>query len=1086
MLPHEDESATAVTVTFGDDDLLAVGESSGTQGATLVCLILSVVILLGLVAVLPWRRLRMPVPMPWDILKAVSYRRLRMVHPEEYEKDNDHLEVTEVDPAQFGTVSSGEVNVPLQELLEWVAKHPFTGYKGGLARLVGKLMWLQRGHPDLESEIEGFNDIDIIYFLQDGEENKKTEMKAKVDAGLEIGNIPVLAEDVEYSYDTIPHVLATRDLTQNQCIIVSDGNGKVFLVNAAIFREHVKESTTGPAVHSENCTLDDKGNVVASAKILGRAMIQWMKGRASSVSLTEATVEFYQKQKLPKMTQFQIFSKAKGNEMYMKVYTELVRLGFLDRVEFPHMLWGECYAHVNASIARHGYRLELESEFNSEAVERWKEEKYADQLLRSRVSVWRDFRWHQRVLDGSFTMPYSIAHNSVTHGLHAHMAGSDGAAEHRSRQHLTYLRLQGADLSAFNITGRGSIQTRSNFRNTVPGMTFQQGGSEMAGSQLRKIRESAYQCSKQHAQKMVDRIRTAGGAYVEFDDTAGEDQQDPWLTQSLFGKLTATETFMQILGMAKPFWQLFVASFLLNCMGILFYLLVINHVLGIMWLLVAAAFSAGGGIVFLTAANRAMLHVLTSLFLALLNMKIDAFTNRMFSEIWGRLTGDTKTLQSVLQSINDLTIELLTCVACTFAITGVYVSDLSCDSKPVWNALLAVFSCGALMFAMSMVAGLALRQRSRSSRSMIGFLYFNMFSTLSRYFEIKSMPEQWASSQAAYEEVQMETLEERKKLNIVEQVMHIFLRYSELAMTTLVLTSLLTSKGAASMSCAKSYSIQAVAVSMAMNSMRRVCEQILHLSSSIGSLERLILLGRALLRVAVPRFDGLNNLVADPMLEIPQEFTYCVGSPQYGPFVQIPALAAVTKGKLNTLAMPRGTGATSFGKILLRMLTVPARVKLNGVHIEQYEQELLSFNVHMIDHTPFPSSTAITPGQGHTLADYVQMGLGDSLNVQGLRLVECLEQAGIWNKVVNIPNGIESTDWAVNLSRPEAYLVQLAQAIFRISLNGVQILVVVDPLRNCKASEVDVFRKTWQTALQPLLQKVLVLVIDQTYDVRMW
>ena len=149
------------------------------------------------------------------------------------------LEVTQLDPSRFGNVKGEDATLPLQELLEWVAKHPFTGYKGGIARLVGKLLWLDSENPDLISEIAGFNDIDLIYFLQDGEDHKKAEMKALVDQGLEIGGIPVEAQDVEYSYDTVGNILATRDLTQNQCIVVSDDDGKVFLINAKICRDSV-------------------------------------------------------------------------------------------------------------------------------------------------------------------------------------------------------------------------------------------------------------------------------------------------------------------------------------------------------------------------------------------------------------------------------------------------------------------------------------------------------------------------------------------------------------------------------------------------------------------------------------------------------------------------------------------------------------------------------------------------------------------------------------------------------------------------------------------------------------------------------
>jgi hypothetical protein len=58
-------------------------------------------------------------------------------------------------------------------------------------------------------------------------------------------------------------------------------------------------------LRSDTSTLDDYGNVVAKRRAVGRAIIQWMKGRASTVELNDATVKFYRKQKLPKMTLFQ-------------------------------------------------------------------------------------------------------------------------------------------------------------------------------------------------------------------------------------------------------------------------------------------------------------------------------------------------------------------------------------------------------------------------------------------------------------------------------------------------------------------------------------------------------------------------------------------------------------------------------------------------------------------------------------------------------------------------------------------------------------------------------------------------------------
>ena len=61
--------------------------------------------------------------------------------------------------------------------------------------------------------------------------------------------------------------------------------------------------------------------------------------------------------------------------------------------------------------------------------------------------------------------------------------------------------------------------------------------------------------------------------------------------------------------------------------------------------------------------------------------------------------------------------------------------------------------------------------------------------------------------------------------------------------------------------------------------------------------------------------DGINQLSGDVVLEIPHEFTYCLGSAQFGPFAKIPALAAAKTGQLNVMAMPRSSGATTFAKL---------------------------------------------------------------------------------------------------------------------------------------------------------------------------
>eukprot|EP00913_Durusdinium_trenchii_P029030 g27219.t1 len=344
------------------------------------------------------------------------------------------------------------------------------------------------------------------------------------------------------------------------------------------------------------------------------------------------------------------------------------------------------------------------------------------------------------------------------------------------------------------------------------------------------------------------------------------------------------------------------------------------------------------------------------------------------------------------------------------------------------------------------------------SRSMIGYLYSYMFTSLSNFFETKFIPELFASTTAAYETIQGASLEQRKRLLLIHQVVSIFLRVTEFAALTQALYRIVHSS--TDTSCLHSYSIEAMSIPILLSALRRASEALLQLFASVGSLERLFLLSRALLRYSTPRFDGINRIASDRiMVEIPHSFTVSLGSPQFGPFAQIPPLASVKPGSLNAWAMPRGSGATTLAKIFLRIVDAPARVKIDGEHVEQYEQDL-----------------------SHTLAEYVQLDLEDV----GTPLDACLHQAGIWDQVANIPHGIECTEWSSYMTKPEAFRVQLARAIFRASLGTIRMLMVLDPLRHCNASEIDETRRSWIQALRPLMKDTLVLIIDQTSDPRKW
>ena len=63
---------------------------------------------------------------------------------------------------------------------------------------------------------------------------------------------------------------------------------------------------------------------------------------------------------------------------------------------------------------------------------------------------------------------------------------------------------------------------------------------------------------------------------------------------------------------------------------------------------------------------------------------------------------------------------------------------------------------------------------------------------------------------------------------------------------------------------------------------------------------------------------------------------------RFGPFAEIPSLALVRCGKLHGLAMRRGGGSTTLAKIFLRIVDAPARLKLEGEHVEQFEQDFVT------------------------------------------------------------------------------------------------------------------------------------------------
>jgi len=226
-------------------------------------------------------------------------------------------------------------------------------------------------------------------------------------------------------------------------------------------------------------------------------------GRATKIELDQATRKHYECNKLSKTALYQVFSKTKNNEQYMQAYTQLLQWGFVDRQQYPHLLWGECYAHVNSTLSKHGYRLEPEGELDSAAVEIWKEAKYAEQHARSRVNIFRDFRWHQAVLDTSFTMEYTIQDSKETRSLILHGIREDGNTGHISRDHLRY----GVNhsLRAVRVGPDGHIINRDGQRaEVVAGGTFSDTHDRGSDAQHRiRLGQLVTDCSRERTMEVL-------------------------------------------------------------------------------------------------------------------------------------------------------------------------------------------------------------------------------------------------------------------------------------------------------------------------------------------------------------------------------------------------------------------------------------------------------------------------------------------------------------------------------------------------------------------------------------------------------
>ncbi|PNH12273.1 ABC transporter B family member 5 [Tetrabaena socialis] len=333
------------------------------------------------------------------------------------------------------------------------------GLKGGIAR---KLLKEKYGTP----EPPGSFDVDVLLFIKEYSPEARRAARETI-AGCRLGGLVLEPQDVEVlSKDWLAEYFMSRDVTQNEVLILKTAPEEAVLYFTAQAREDVAAGLIRPCVHALKTEfhlvweLERDGTPYTASQQVCRSLVRYLKGHGTDYAFDRATWCHYRKAGLSKTEMFKVLRAFHEDDARMQTAVDhLVDIGFLHRRELRraggvNMLWGLLLQEVNAQICKHGGRFVLGA-LDPDGVERWLEGKKASTAARLIAEEMRSSRTgfvpsEESVLDlGLLTFPQQLIDfiaTGPTFDSAAYLRSAAAAA-------MSSLAASGPDATAVRVPG---------------------------------------------------------------------------------------------------------------------------------------------------------------------------------------------------------------------------------------------------------------------------------------------------------------------------------------------------------------------------------------------------------------------------------------------------------------------------------------------------------------------------------------------------------------------------------------------------------------------------------------------------------
>eukprot|EP00191_Tetraselmis_sp_GSL018_P005803 CAMPEP_0177609924 /NCGR_PEP_ID=MMETSP0419_2-20121207/19428_1 /TAXON_ID=582737 /ORGANISM="Tetraselmis sp., Strain GSL018" /LENGTH=1354 /DNA_ID=CAMNT_0019105041 /DNA_START=352 /DNA_END=4413 /DNA_ORIENTATION=- len=677
----------------------------------------------------------------------------------------------------------------MPELAPIIADLPIgMGIKGGVAR---KIVKAQEGGV----EPAGSFDIDVIV-VTDREVTAEFshELRERV-TGTVCGGLRIEAQDVEVrARDSLRDYFITRDVTQNEVLLIKTGDDEAMLLASEQCREDCRLGRATPSVHGLTSGLtmvwdvDEDGKCFVAEHIMCRTIIRLLKGHANEYSVDAGTWAHYRATGLSAVGLFKILKHFHDDDhQFQAAIDHLVQIGLLSRMTIhqaggANALWGQLIQEVNRACSRFGGRLKF-TDLDPEAVERWiaqKKAKLGDKLV---SNTWRAKRIgfipveEDALSLGAASFPQELA-DFEAHGAVFCVVPPEGAQPERSVQILPAEepghdpRSAGAQIQdgGHPASPRGEPDARTPL---LEGQLVEDADGEREGtfSHSRLLvrprslwRDEASRCHEHSCHSDDSSGRHLHSLQLGFFELANpditEEEEHPTLAPSSYGqpsKISRMELLSFVLGVAWPFRSCLLVAYGLLLSGLVFRLLTSKfegdtlnalqdagstefsscfRVTVFVWVLSLLAEVAGGAFMQVFARN-AMQGLFTKLFAHLINQDIDLFKHLTVGEVSARCSGDSLTLKACI------TFTAYSIVAGSIqAVCALLMLTISAVDLFKFSPVLAFAAPAALCLEVAYSVGfgaLVAHPLNHSARRSLGRMYGFLYDTFSQIPTVQTL-----------------------------------------------------------------------------------------------------------------------------------------------------------------------------------------------------------------------------------------------------------------------------------------------------------------------------------------------------------